>query len=44
MAIPSNTITIRISKDTYKALQQLKLDMDSKSVSDVISTLVAKGK
>ncbi len=35
-------ITTRIERSTYKQLQQLKLDLDIKSISDVITHLVNK--
>jgi len=35
-------ITTRIERSTYKKLQQLKLDLDIKSISDVITYLVNK--
>jgi len=33
-------MTIRIDRALYKKLQQIKLDSDAKSVSDVIETLL----
>jgi predicted CopG family antitoxin len=36
-------ITVKIDRIVYKKLQQIKLDTDSKSVSDVIKSFVEKG-
>lgn len=37
-------VTVKVDRDVYKALQQLKLDTESKSISDTIKTLLKKGK
>ena len=39
-----NKMTIRIDRELYKKLQQIKLDTDSKSVSDVIEKLLKEAK
>ncbi len=36
----TDVITTRVERSTYKKLQQVKLDMDSKSLSDTIDRLI----
>ncbi len=37
-------IMVRLKRDVYKQLQQIKLDTDAKSISDVIKMIVANQK
>jgi len=38
--LKEDKVTVKIDRSVYKKLQQIKLDTDSKSVSDVIKSLI----
>jgi len=40
--LKEDKVTVKIDRSVYKKLQQIKLDTDAKSVSDVVKNLINK--